>query len=243
MPRQAGTHPRQATFYFSLRSPYSWLTYLDLRDRYPDAMDAMRWLPFWEPDERTTRLIAEQGGRFDYSPMSRAKHLYILRDIRRLSRERNLEVTWPLDRNPHWEVSHLPFFAAQRQGVGRRYVDRVYQARWQEGRDISDPATIAAIGAEIGLADVADAVNDPVARQEGAAALAEAGRVGAFGVPFFVVDRDAFWGLDRLPQVISALRGHQAPASRTDDHAGDDALVAAAGGASSTDGGHAGGCG
>ncbi|WBC07499.1 DsbA family protein [Micromonospora sp. WMMA1947] len=241
MPQQPGTRPRQATFFFSFRSPYSWLTYLDLRDRYADVADAVHWLPFWEPDEWTTRLIADQGGRFDYSPMSRAKHLYILRDIRRLSRERDLEMTWPVDRDPHWEVSHLPFFAAERQGVARRYVDRVYQARWQEGRDISDPATIVAIGDEIGLPGTADVVDDPVVRKEGAAALAAAGRVGAFGVPFFVVDRDAFWGLDRLPLAVAALRGSvPRPA---DDQVPDEATVGMASGVASTDGGHAGGCG
>src|SRR4030095_2728769 len=55
--RAVSRTPRQPVFYFSLRSPYSWLAYRDLLDRYPDVAERVRWEPFWEPDESWRQLL------------------------------------------------------------------------------------------------------------------------------------------------------------------------------------------
>ncbi|MFD3697137.1 hypothetical protein ACFWUZ_13460 [Streptomyces sp. NPDC058646] len=36
---------RPPRFYFSLRSPYSWLAYRDLHERHPDVADVLEWRP------------------------------------------------------------------------------------------------------------------------------------------------------------------------------------------------------
>ncbi|GGQ06531.1 2-hydroxychromene-2-carboxylate isomerase [Streptosporangium pseudovulgare] len=200
--------------YFSLRSPYSWLARHDLFSRYPDVADAMEWRPFWEPSEAYEARLREAGGRFPYTPMSKEKHLYVLQDVRRLATARGLTVAWPVDRNPVWEVAHLPYFAAAEAGLGRRYVEAVQRARWQGGRNVCDPEVIAEIGAELGVDTTAPAEEAAVA------ALLDVYRDGVFGVPFFIHGREKFWGVDRLAAFAASVRAERADrsdlADRTD---------------------------
>ncbi|MFJ4525793.1 2-hydroxychromene-2-carboxylate isomerase [Streptomyces sp. NPDC088810] len=221
--------PRQL-FYFSLRSPYSWLAHRELTLRHPEVAQALEWVPYWEPDAWSERLLAETGHTFVYTAMSRAKHFYILADVRRLAAARGLRVTWPVDRTPVWEVPHLAYLAAERLGRGAEFADRVYAARWLEGRDICDRDTMAAIGKDMGLdpAGLAGAADDAGLREEGARALRRAVDDGVFGVPYFIDGYDKYWGLDRLDAFLFGLGGRAvAPAERlpepeTDARAGGD---------------------
>jgi 2-hydroxychromene-2-carboxylate isomerase len=226
--------------YFSFRSPYSWLAYHDLTTRHPDVAAALQWRPFWEPDERSERMLTQAGGRFVYTPMSKEKHLYVLSDVRRLAQRRGLPMVWPIDREPCWEVSHLPYFLAADRGLGMAYVDAVYRARWREGRDVCDVATIADVAEDVGLdrASVEAATGDDELRARGVAALLDVEADGVFGVPFFVIRRQKFWGVDRLLDLVDALAIHVDNPARTEL-----AAVFTAGDTKSTDDGHAGGCG
>ena len=182
---------RGPRFYFSLRSPYSWLAHHDLLGLYPDVADAVEWAPFWEPDPRNERALAERGGQFPYAAMSRAKHFYILQDVARLAAARGLALKWPVDREPVWEIPHLGYLVALGSGLGREYVAAAYRARWEQGRDICSRETVGEIAAELGLnpAEVAGASDDPELRARGVELLMDVCEDGAFGVPFFVLDR------------------------------------------------------
>lgn len=223
--------------YFNLRSPYSWLTLHDLETRYPEVLPSLEWRPYWEPDPATETRLIEAGGRFIYTEMSREKHFYVLRDVRRLARDRGLKVEWPVDRSPRWEVSHLAYLEAARSSRGAEFAFAVSRARWERGLDISDPAVVADLGAAIGLdaEPLARAAEDPELIAAGTRALVDVYRDGVFGVPFFVHGRDKFWGVDRLDAFVHSFRAGrtgraQGPVSQT---------VAMA----VVDDGHAGGCG
>ncbi|MDG4831712.1 DsbA family protein [Solwaraspora sp. WMMD1047] len=238
-----------ARFYFSLRSPYSWLAYQDLMTHYPDVVRRVEWRPFWEPDEESQRLLAEADGSFPYVDMSRAKARYILADVRRLARARGLTIVWPVDRKPCWEVCHLAYLEAHRHGAGQRFIASAYAARWERGRDITDPAVVADIAADLGLDPVAlsTAVDDPRVRQEGLRALQAIDNDGVFGVPFFIKGRQKYWGVDRLPDFVAEVRGeppgqaHQTGRATTPDRP--PAPLDGAGLGPAADQGHAGGCG
>lgn len=244
-------------WYFSFRSPYSWLAYRDLVEHYPDVADAVEWLPFWEPDATSERMLTEAGGSFAYVPMSKEKHRYILQDLRRLATARGLAFRWPVDTQPHWEVAHLGYLAARRDGAGAEFIAEVYRCRWERGQDISAPEVIADAAARVGLDGerIATAERDPEIRREGRDVLLSVYRDDVFGVPFFIHGYDKYWGVDRLPGFVEAVRGasarHEPPGTgprASDDEDVDDVddsedtaamsahLVAA-------DGGHAGGCG
>jgi 2-hydroxychromene-2-carboxylate isomerase len=220
--------PRRRRFYFNLRSPYSWLAHHDLAAH--DVPD-LEWLPYWEPDEHTLRLLTEAGGHYHYAEMPRAKNMYILQDIRRLAAARGLSPTWPVDRAPHWEIPHLAYLHAAAHGRGGDYVAHAHRARWERGENICDPHVVAAIGAELGLDpdELAGAWRAPGRRAAGVAALLSADRDGVFGVPFFVHGHQKFWGVDRLADFVASTGGGPAPRP---------ALAL-----STADDGHAGGCG
>ncbi|GAA2311113.1 2-hydroxychromene-2-carboxylate isomerase [Streptomyces violaceusniger] len=231
-------------WYFSLRSPYSWLAFRELTENHPDVADTIEWRPCWEPAEATRKLLDEAGIRLPYVHMSKEKHLYILQDIKRLAAASGLTVGWPIDTDPNWDIAHLAYFVADDLGRGRDFIRLVYQARWQRGLNISDPAVIAGVGERLGLDGeaLAGAADDPDIRARGVEALRAADRDGAFGVPFFVHRHDKFWGSDRLPGFIEAVRegvAAKVPAPRT--AAADDIPAHAL--APAGDQGHAGGCG
>ena len=230
---------RGPRFYFSLRSPYSWLAYHDLLRSYPDVAEVVEWTPFWEPDARNERALEERGEQFPYAAMSRAKHFYILQDVARLAAARGLELKWPVDREPVWEVPHLGYLVALRSGAGPEYIAAAYRARWEQGRDICSRETVGEIAAELGLnpAEVSGASEDPELRARGVELLLEVCKDGAFGVPFFVHRFTRFWGVDRLPDFVAHVRSKLAPAAALP------APSSAVGLGRSSDEGHAGGCG
>ncbi len=230
---------RRPIFFFSLRSPYSWLAWHDLKTRYPKLLKRLQLAPFWEPDEHNQSRLGERGDAFLYGTMSREKHLYILSDIKRLSLQRGLTVRWPIDTDPHWEVPHLAYLAAAAADKGPEFIDAACRLRWQEGVDICDPQTLAALAPSLDLPSglLADAHASSELRELGVAALHECIDAHAFGVPFFAVGRERYWGLDRLPDFIGALAEAGAP---TEAFIPGPALIGAATNAIFD---HAGGCG
>ncbi len=239
---------KQPRWYFSFRSPYSWFAYRELTEHHKDIAEAISWIPSWEPDEAGVRALAERGIELPYVAMSKDKHLYVLQDARRLSRARGLAMTWPIDRAPHWDVAHLSYFVADAEGKGREFIDAVYRARWEQGREISDPATMAELAVELGLdpVRVAGAVNDPEVREQGLAVLTAGYRDSVFGVPFFIQGYHKFWGIDRLDAFVTGLRAELTGKPETaapqapQEEAAQTALTAMA---PAADAGHAGGCG
>jgi 2-hydroxychromene-2-carboxylate isomerase len=241
---------RPVRFYFSLRSPYSWLAWHDLRHRDADVARRIDWRPFWEPDEGSRRRLAEAGATFPYTPMSREKHLYMLQDVRRLVRARGLPVGWPVDTAPRWEVPHLAYLWARHRRRGAEFIAAAYRQRWELGNDICDPRVVAGIAAELELDPVAlsSAADDESLWTEATGCLLDVCRDQVFGVPYFRYGYDRYWGLDRLPAFVAAVRGttgepvgHELAGHEVAGHAVPRTMASA--GHRDSDWGHAGGCG
>jgi 2-hydroxychromene-2-carboxylate isomerase len=235
---------RPPRWYFSLRSPYSWFAFREMSERFPDVLDTVEWIPYWDPNPETERLLAADGARLAYSQMTRAKNFYILQDARRWSRARGWPMKWPIDRDPNWEVAHLPYFPAAAAGLGRSYVEAMSRARWELGEDITDRATVSRVATEIGLpaAELVAAIDDPAIREQGARCLAGAAADGLFGVPFFVCGAEKFWGVERVGAFAATVRGEPVTAVSEVPWQVSAAELAEPAGVGA-DGGHAGGCG
>lgn len=199
---------RPPRFYFSFRSPYSWVAARLLHDEYGVGPDEVEYIPTWEPDGATRALLEARGGKILYSTMSRQKHLYILQDIKRLTTRLGYPMKWPIDREPWWELPNLAYLAARREGKDRAFFWAAYRARWEEGEDICTVETVKRLAEASGLdpAVAAAAPDDAELRAEGAEALFRCYRDGVFGVPFFIKGYEKFWGVDRLELFIAALR-------------------------------------
>ncbi len=198
---------KKCRFYFHFRSPYSWVGALWM-EKLRDARD-VQYVPFWELDAQSRSLLAAGGGEHYYTPMSKAKHLYILQDVKRITARLGLQLTWPPSpEQQHWEVPHLAYLYARREGKDRAFFRQVHEARWLQGENICDPAVIARIAAACGLSETrtAHAHEDPSIREESAAEMMLAYEDGVFGIPFFVHGYDKFWGIDRFPLFLQSLR-------------------------------------
>jgi 2-hydroxychromene-2-carboxylate isomerase len=190
--------------YFSFRSPYSWLTIRRLRRVVPDVFQAFDCYPYWDPDERTCRGLQERGGEFHYVQMSRAKHLYMLMDTKRLAQREGMTMAWPVDVDAWWELPHLGWLLARRAGLADEFYDAVAEARWGRGANICEPEVLRAVARQAGLdPDLAvGAPDDPAVREEAVGCLYQAYLDDIFGIPYLKWGRHRFWGLDRLADFL-----------------------------------------
>jgi len=204
---------RRPRLYFSFRSPYSWLTVHRLRAAVPDAFEALDWFPYWDPDERTQADLVDRQAEFHYVQMSRAKHLYLLLDTKRLSQQLGVPMAWPVDVDPWWELPHLGFLAARRAGRGPEFYDAIVAARWQRGEDICTPDVVRAAAREAGVDPdlVAGAPDSPEIRAAAVDCLVAAYEDDIFGIPYLRVGRHRFWGYDRLDAFLAAWRPEATP--------------------------------
>jgi len=91
-------------------------------------------------------------------------------------------------------------------GSDRRAAGTVLDAVFREGRDVADPAVIAALARELGVADVQAAVDDSTVKQRLRDNTAWASARGVFGVPTLVIGKELFWGHDAFDMALEYLR-------------------------------------
>ncbi len=105
-------------------------------------------------------------------------------------------------------AARLIIAVAEHDGAGPALsiTGAVLRAVWAEQRNIADPATLAALLAEQGLAarrlDDAQSESVTAAYQAHTQAAIDA---GVFGAPSYVIDGEIFWGQDRLDFVERRL--------------------------------------
>ncbi|MGH3935804.1 MAG: 2-hydroxychromene-2-carboxylate isomerase [Pseudonocardiaceae bacterium] len=196
---------RAPRLHFSFRSPFSWMAVERLRSVVPDALRRIEFVPYWDPDPVTERLLAQRGAEFHYVQMSKAKHLYILHDTKRLARRLGLPMRWPIDRDPWWEVPHLAWLLARRLGAAEEFYSAVVAARWEQGRDVCQPDAIRELAVSMGLDSerLGCATEDPEIRAEAVDCLVAAYEDDIFGVPYFRFGRHRFWGFDRVDDFLA----------------------------------------
>jgi 2-hydroxychromene-2-carboxylate isomerase len=196
---------QQPRFYFSFRSPYSWIAARMLAERSP--AQKLEYIPYWSPDTYSQQLLHARGGKTLYVDMSKEKHLYILQDIRRLTRKLGYQMAWPIDRNPWWDLPHLAYLRACRLGKGPEFFWAVHRSRWERAEDICSNAVLRQLADETGIDadELASAPDDADIRAQGVDALYRAYNDGVFGVPFFIHRFEKFWGVDRIEDFITSL--------------------------------------
>ena len=95
-------------------------------------------------------------------------------------------------------------------GSDRRAVGAVLDAVFRDGRNVSDPAVIAALAHELGVADPQAALATPAIKQRLRENTEWAAARGIFGVPTLVVGEEFFWGHDAMEMALEYLDDPQA---------------------------------
>ena len=193
-------------FYYGLRSPYAWLAWRLLRRHLaPDDFARIELAPLWDPEPATRAVLEAGGSGFLYRPMARERHFYILADVRRLAGHLGCHVAWPGEPTvPHWELAHLACLAAAPGAARIALVDALFAARWEQGRDICNPAVVDAVLAATGSPLRSAALASPRLQLVAVDALRLAWTDRVFGLPYFVTGRAGYWGVDRLPFALAA---------------------------------------
>ena len=145
-------------------------------------------------DEQMRAVGAEEGIRFAFDPMTRT---------------------------PNTRHAHMLIAGAARQGDGpaavERLVEALFQAYFEQGRDIGDEATLAEIAASAGLdrEQASTALRDETLERMVVQGERRAAELGISGVPYFIVDRSwAVSGAQPAHLWVDALRKMTATAER-----------------------------
>lgn len=199
VPRDAdASPPTQIEFWFDFGSPYGYFASKTVEMIAAANGCSVTWRPFLlGPVFGATGMsaLSEMPLRGDY-----AKH-----DWERLARGMNLPFRLPTKhpigaaapcRAYYWIARYLG-------GKEKRFAQAVFDAYFEEDRDVSDQSVTIEIAARMGIDPVSlnAAMNGGAAKRWVRAATAEALRRGIFGSPFFIVDGEPFWGQDRLPMI------------------------------------------
>lgn len=109
--------------------------------------------------------------------------------------------------NPHFPVNTLKIMrgacAAQKMGCLAAYVEAVYAAMWEDGKNMDDLPTITSTLDAAGLDSGAILAlsQDPEVKAKLLANTQAAHDQGAFGSPSFLIGRELWFGKDRLRDV------------------------------------------
>ena len=197
-------------FYFSFRSPYSWLGLHRIEHALAGLPVRLITIPCFPPP-----------GSMDEDATTRAENRYIVEDVARFTRAYGLDLRWPEPFDTHWIRPHAAYLWAQDQGSGRDFALRAYAVRFSEGRDLGTDAVLADIAARCALdsSQLVQAADNPALQERVWQGMAEGGRLGLFGVPFFIYRDEHYWGNDRIEWLIRAIHerlGRSLPDLRAD---------------------------
>lgn len=189
-------------FYFDLGSPATYLAYTQLPKICAQTDTRLIYIPL---------LL---GGVFkatgNASPVTvPAKGRYMFQDLDRYAKRYGV----PLKFNPHFPINTLMLMRAV-TGMQLRHPDRfaafidcLFKAIWVDGRNLDEPATVAAVLSENSfdpqevLALTADEEVKALLKDNTEKAVAR----GVFGAPSMFVDNQLYFGQDRLDFVLEAL--------------------------------------
>jgi len=178
------TRPR---CYFGFRSPYSRLGLHKLA-RAGAELDL---IAFTGPPEGTP---------FADPTANPYKAAYYAQDVVRMSARMGLPVALPDPFDVDFRAANRAFVAADRAGLAMPFALAVSDARWGEGRDISDVSVLQDCAAAAGWSgyDPDTLAADLSISETFKAQRAWIEQDGVFGVPFLVDDAEKFWGQDRF---------------------------------------------
>jgi 2-hydroxychromene-2-carboxylate isomerase len=95
-------------------------------------------------------------------------------------------------------------------GSDRRAAGTLLDAVFRDGRDVSDPAVIAALAGTLGLADPDAALADAAVKQRLRENTEWASARGIFGVPTLLIGEEIFWGHDAFDMALDYLKRPEA---------------------------------
>jgi 2-hydroxychromene-2-carboxylate isomerase len=196
-------------FWFEFASTYSYLAAMRVEETARQAGVVLRWRPFLLGP--LFRDVGWNDSPFNLYP---AKGRYMWRDMERRAASHGLPFARPSIFPQNGLTAARVASAADAEPWLPEFVRSVYRANFAEGRDISEVTTIEASLAAAGAGPGADGTTHWIerARHEDVKlrlreATQRAMRLGIFGAPSFLVEKELFWGDDRLDDALAFALG------------------------------------
>jgi 2-hydroxychromene-2-carboxylate isomerase len=191
--------PNPIDFYFDFSSPYSYLASEQIEPLAARHGRSVRFRPI------LLGVVFKVSGGAPLTEQYGPKAKYSVHDFERSARFAGVRYRHPskfpigavgASRAVLWLDQHRPEQATP-------FVHAVFRAFFQDDRDISDAAVVAAVAQSIGLdgAALMAAAQEPPIKDALRRQVEDAIAAGVFGAPAIFVDGELFWGNDRLPQI------------------------------------------
>lgn len=182
-------------FYFDFLSPYGYFAATQI-ERVSQQYDRQL---LWRPFLIGVAVMQVMG----LKPLMETplKSDYILEDLPRMARY--LGVPFRLPPGPlNSRAAARAFYWLDEQDpqLATEFAKTLLLKQWGEGRNLSDPLAVADQASQLGISseNLLEAIRGEAAKDRLREKVAEAIGNGVFGSPFFIVDGQRFWGVDRL---------------------------------------------
>ncbi|MEO1657905.1 MAG: DsbA family protein [Pseudomonadota bacterium] len=188
----------QLRIYFHFRSPYSRLGLHRIAEVASGDRFEVKLVPFTRP---------AGGAEFLNPTDSMPKLRYIMEDAPRMSAHLGIAYATPKPMEVDYGPALDAFYVARAEGLSLPFALAVSDARWGEGKDISDPELLSLIAADVGVKGDITAAPSP---DELASDEEIIDSDGVFGVPFAALHpegkrKQRFWGQDRFELLVQLL--------------------------------------
>jgi 2-hydroxychromene-2-carboxylate isomerase len=190
----------KVTFYFDVGSPYGYLAAERLHTVLPEPV---KWQPV------LLGGLFRLTGRSSWALGDHARREAGMAEIERRARGYGLPpMRWP---DP-WPTDYLTAMRATTFAFsvrrGREFSTQALRDAFQAGRDLSIAEHVFEAGEEVGIKrhELEDATRDAHVKSALRVATEAAHELGVIGVPTIAIDRELFWGDDRLEDAAEHLR-------------------------------------
>ena len=197
------TSGQPVDFYFEFSSPYGYIASQLAEDFEKRIGRPLRWRPI---------LLGPVFKLTGQSPLTEVplKGDYSKRDFQRSAGLHKVAYKQPA-KFPIGTVAAMRAFywvADRDPALARKLAKALYAAYFVDGIDIGAAPAVIGIAKSVGVdaAALAAALEDPALKERAKKEVEGAIAAGVFGSPFFIVDGEPFWGVDRMPMMEQWIR-------------------------------------
>jgi 2-hydroxychromene-2-carboxylate isomerase len=185
-------------FYFEFSSPYGYIATEIAGETEKRIGRPMTWRPM---------LLGPVFKITGQQPLVNVpmKSEYSKHDFVRSARRHGVSFTYPQKFPINTVAAVRAFYWTQDQdpAKARALATALYRTYFRDGRDISTIEILLEVARSAGIdADaLSGALEDPVVKERTKREVDAAIAAGVFGSPYFIVDGEPFWGVDRMPML------------------------------------------
>jgi 2-hydroxychromene-2-carboxylate isomerase len=187
-------------FYFDIVCPYAYIASRRIEALADRTGTRVRWVPILLGGV----YRALDAAQVPAQTWPEAKQRHGRRDLERQAERFGLPLSKPAD-HPIRTVEAMRLLAASPAEHVPAMAKALYSAYWAEGKNVRDPALLAALCSQAGMAPEAwktEAAKDKLFKNTDIAV-----KKGIFGVPAFILGDRLWWGQDRMHFLEEALGG------------------------------------